>query len=158
METNVNFKDEEMQLVIHKSMEIYETIKSCIIKVDGRRLNDEDKKCLALLLGISNTDNEVGKILKMLKWEYGISVLPTLKTPQKCNEIFKNNFLELFSKNNITDDKTVPYLMLILLKNKAINDLHCSRGLSTICIKLILCNIIKENEEKGLQKSKTMIL
>lgn len=154
METNVNFKDEEMQLVIHKSMEIYEVIKNCIIKVEGRRLNDEDKKYLALLLGILNTDNEVGKILKMLKWEYGISVLPTLKTPQKCNEIFTNNFSELFSKNNITDDKTVPYLMLILLKNKAINDLHCSHGLSTICIKLILCNLLKKTKKKVYKKVK----
>lgn len=158
MENNVNFKDEEMKKVIHKSMEIYETIKNCIIKIESRRLNDEDKKYLALLLGILNTDNEVEKILKMLKWEYGISVIPTLKSSEECDEIWKNSFSQLFNKNNITEDKIVSFLMLILLDKKAIKDLHCSLGLSTMCIKLILCNIVKENEEKGLQKSKTMIL
>ena len=158
MKNSINFKNEEMQKVVHKSIEIYETIKTCIIKIDNKRLEIEDKKYLSLLLGISNTDNEVGKVLKMLKWEYGISVFPTLKSSEQCDEIFKEDFSEIFNQNNIIEDFTVSQLMLILLQKKVIQNIHHSLGLSIFCIKLILCNIIKENEENSLKKDKTMIL
>ncbi len=155
MKTDINFKDEEMQMVVHRSMEIYETMKNCIIKIEDKKLDTEDKKYLALLLGITSTKNDVESIIKLLKWEYGINIFPVSKSYEECNEIFKNDFYEMFNQNNITEDKTSTHLMLVLLQKKVIQDLHHSLGLPIFCIKLILCNIIKQSDENSLQKNKT---
>ena len=60
MKEMMKFNNEEMSVVIYKSMEIYDTFKKTIIKVNSERLSIEDKKYLSLLLGILNTDNQVG--------------------------------------------------------------------------------------------------
>lgn len=157
MENKINFNNEEMNVVVHKSIEIYETIKDCIMKIDNTKLEQDDKKHLALLLGISTTENQVGKALKLLKWKYGISVFPNSKSEDECDRVFKNEFAKIFDQNNIMNNSSVADLMLVLLQNKTVKNLHHQLGLPVTCIKLILYHI-KETDEKGLQKEKTMIL
>ena len=63
MKEMMKFNNEEMSVVIYKSMEIYDTFKKSIIKVNSERLSIEDKKYLSLLLGILNTNNQVGNVM-----------------------------------------------------------------------------------------------
>ena len=46
MKEMMKFNNEEMSVVIYKSMEIYDTFKKTIIKVNSERLSIEDKKYL----------------------------------------------------------------------------------------------------------------
>ena len=152
MKENLNFNNDEMNVVVYKSIEIFDTIKNTIIKINSYKLNIEDKKFLSLLLGITETDNQIGNILKMLKYNCGISVLSNLKSNDECEKIYYDNFSELFESNNITD---VADLMLFVLKNDFIKNLHYSTGISNKKIKTVIYHLKENNkEDKVLKKEK----
>lgn len=155
MEKMIEFKDEEMQAVIYKSMEMYENIKNSAMKVGNKEVDADDKRYLALLLGILNTNNRVGNVLTLMKYDYGMSVVPGYKSNQECNKIYRNHFCKLFDENNIKEETKVEDLMFFLLENRMIQRLHHSMGMSIICIKLIMHNL-KENTKKELQKKKVL--
>ena len=102
MKEMMKFNNDEMSVVIYKSMEIYDTLKKTIIKVNSERLSIEDKKYLSLLLGILNTDNqnkdvEINKLLKE-------------------NDIFRNKIMVLvyfLTLNHIQNVKK--YILIILV-------------------------------------------
>ena len=100
----INFEDEEMRMVVYKSTEIYETLRKPIIKTNNRKLSIDDKKYLSLLLGILTTNNEIGNILRMLKYDYGIPVIPNLRSNKECNKIYEEEFLPIFELNNINEN------------------------------------------------------
>ena len=159
MKEMMKFNNEEMSVVIYKSMEIYDTFKKSIIKVNSERLSIEDKKYLSLLLGILNTNNQVGNVMRLLKYDYGVSVLPNLKSYPECEKVYFDNFSDLFLTNNINENSGVEDLMLFLLQNNFIQNLHCLTGSSMACIKSIIYKI-KENDKnsvESLQLRKTMI-
>lgn len=154
----INFEDEEMRMIVYKSIEIYETLRKPIIKTNNRKLSIDDKKYLSLLLGILTTNNEIGNILRMLKYDYGITVIPNLRSNKECNKIYEEEFLPIFELNNINENTKVEDLMLFLLDNEFIKNLHGINKTSITCIKSII-NKIKNNrkDDNVLQKKKTMI-
>lgn len=156
MKKSICFKDEEMQVVLHKSMEIYDTIKNTIIKLDDKMLSVDNKKFLSLLLGISTTKNQVGNILKIIKMDYNIKVLPAIKSENECANIYINNFC---LEKSLNSNSTVEELMLYLLDNEFIEGIFISKGILVTQLKKVMISIIdiKKNDIRNLQKRKTMI-
>lgn len=155
MKEKINFNNDEMNITVYKSMEIFDTIKDTTIKINSYKLNLTDKKYLSLLLGITETDNQVSKILGMLRYSCGISVFPTLKSNELVEEIYNNYFDELLKENNIDENSDVVDLMSFVLENNFIKNLHYSLGISMRKIKTVIYQT-KENkkENKILKKEK----
>lgn len=157
MKNNINFKDEEMNIALHKSMEIYDVIKNTVIKLNCRNLDDNDKKYLSLLLGISTTRNQVKDILRILNVDYNVKVVPLSKSSDECNSIYQNNFdLDKY----LNSESTVEDLMLFLLDNEFIEELHTAQYIIIPQLKKVIINMrdIKIANKKTLQKRKSVIL
>ncbi len=152
------FKDEELSVVMHKSIEIYDTFKYVIIENNDKILTCNEKKKVALLFGISITDNDVGDILKMLNFEYNIKFFPVPKTDNEYNQIYLENFsfLDIY----LGDNSTVEDLMLYLLEDSLIQQLFYSREIIVSKLVKVITNMIKSKKEKNrsLQKTKTVVL
>lgn len=106
----------EIRESICAGMYIYNTLKNCIIKIQGKVVSLEDKKYLSLYLGLLNTNNFISKSLQNTNLKLNTALnLKKLKNEQYIqiyNEYFKdilynmdfNSFDEFF---NYLLDKTV---------------------------------------------------
>lgn len=84
----------EIRESICAGMYIYNTLKNCIIKIQGKVVSLEDKKYLSLYLGLLNTNNLVSQNLEntMLKsnTKFNFVKLNNQEYMQIYNEYFKD--------------------------------------------------------------------
>jgi len=106
----------EIRESICAGMYIYNSLKNCIVKIQGKVVSLEEKKYLSLYLGLLNTNNFISKSLQNTNLKLNTTLnLKKLKNEQYIqiyNEYFKdilynmdfNSFDEFF---NYLVDKTV---------------------------------------------------
>lgn len=116
--------DVEVNNAIHKSMEIFMVIKNTILKMDGKVIGLENKKLLALLLGIEYTDNNVSRKLKELLYNYRIIVHTEERTQEDCMQIYNEYFKDTIDSFELETDFRIEELMLKLLNTEFITYLH----------------------------------
>lgn len=149
----LNIVDEELVESIFKAIEIFDVIKNTRIKINNKLINSIDKKYLSLLLGIYNKENEVSKILRLLRYNYDIQVYTNTKKQEEYQKIYDEEFRDIIDSLIRVEDSCIENLMLQLLDVDFIKKLHNDKGLSLMSLKLLLHESLKgKPKPKILQK------
>ena len=150
---NFNSNDMELNSALKKSMEIFMVIKNTILKMDGQVISLQNKKLLALLLGIEYTDNNVSRQLKELLYNYRIIVHTEERTCEECIQIYNEYFKDIFGNLELESDFNIEDLMLGLLNTEFIRYVHERNNypMNTLRIKLSISKRTKKLV-KTLQK------
>lgn len=104
----------EVKNSIYAGMSIYNIIKDWVISIDCHDLNKQDKKFLALYLGILNTENRISDTFKNNNYAVSIKVKHIILPTEKYLEIYNNYFVEIF--NQINFDSIDDYFAYLLDK------------------------------------------
>ena len=149
----LNIIDEELIESIFKAVEIFDIMKNTRIKLNNKLISNNDKKYLSLLLGIYNKKNGVSKILHLLRYNYDIEVLTSIKRYEEYEKIYNEQFSDIVDSLINVEDSCVENLMLQLLEVDFIKKLHNDKGLSLIPLRLLLHESLENKEKpKTLQK------
>lgn len=149
----LNIIDEELIESIFKAVEIFDIMKNTRIKLNNKLISNNDKKYLSLLLGIYNKKNGVSKILHLLRYNYDIEVLTSIKRYEEYEKIYNEQFSDIVDSLINVEDSCVENLMLQLLEVDFIKKLHNDKGLSLIPLILLLHESLENKEKpKTLQK------
>lgn len=152
-ELKLNNVEEELLVSIYKAMEVFKTFKNSKIKINERTISIEDKKYLALFLGVYYKTNEVSKILHLLRYDYGIEVRTHLLKEEEYMKIYKKNFVDIL--DNLIEDNTIEEYMLKLLEVDFIKDFYKKRGLNINPVRVLIKSSLehkKKSSSKILQK------
>ena len=103
---------EEVKTSIYAGMSIFDTLKNCQIEIDGKNISLDDKKFLALYLGIINTENEISKFIKLKKINFNIKVNFNFLKTEKYLEIYNNYFVEILNYVNFESIEEYFYSLL----------------------------------------------
>lgn len=103
---------EEVKTSIYAGMSIFDMLKNCQIEIEGKNITIEDKKFLALYLGIINTENEISKFMKIKKLNFDIKVSFNFLKTEKYLEIYNNYFMEILNDVNFESIEDYFYSLL----------------------------------------------
>lgn len=142
---------------IYKSLEVFDTIKNTKLKIGNKTLSIEDKKLLSLFIGVYYTDNPVSKIIKLLRYNYGIEVYTTSKSEDCYKDIYEKNFSDLFSNIGINEQTNTLEFALLLFDQEFMEYFHHSLGLSLMPIRLLIGKSLSDDtSSKKLYKNAKM--
>ena len=142
----LNIVDEGLIVSIYKTIEIFDVIKNTRIRINNELISNIDKKYLSLLLGIDFTNNEISKILHLLRYNYDIEIYTSAKREEEYERIVNSLLQE--------EDNYLENFMLNLLEVDFIKNLHHNKGLSLTPLKLLLHKSLQSKEKaKTLQKN-----
>lgn len=145
--------DIEVNAAIHKSMEIFMIIKNTILKMDGKVISLENKKLLALLLGIEYTDNNVSRKLKELLYNYRIIVHTDERDKEECIQVYDEYFKDTIESFELESDFKIEELMLKLLNTEFITYLHERNNYPINRLRIVLTEVVRTKKLiKTLQK------
>ena len=149
----LNIIDESLIESLCKAIEIHDVIKYTRIKINNKLISSTDKKYLSLLLGIYYKQNNVSKILHLLRYNYDIEVFTSVKRYEEYEKIYNEQFSYIVDSLINIEDSCVENLMLQLLEVDFIKKLHNDKGLSLIPLRLLLHESLENKEKtKTLQK------
>ncbi len=149
----LNIVDESLVESIFKAIEVFDIIKNTRLKINNKLINSLDKKYLSLLLGIYYKENEVSKILHLLRYNYDIEVFTRTKKQEEYEQIYIEDFSEVMDDLIKVENSYLENLMLQLLEVEFIKKLHNDKGLSLIPLRLLLHESLENKEKtKTLQK------
>lgn len=150
----LNIVDEDLIVSIYKAIEIFDVIKNTRIKINNELINSTDKKYLSLLLGIDFTNNEVSKILHLLRYNYDIEIYTSTKKEEEYERMYNEHFKEIVNHLLKEENNYIENFMLNLIEVDFVNKIHQNKGLSLISLKLLLNKSLQSKEEpKTLQKN-----
>ena len=142
----IEFEDKELSIVIYKMLEIFETVKNTRLKLYNKVLSIEDKKVLAILLAVLNTNNRVGDKLNKYGFNYGIVVSTYEMKDEKYNDTYSNYFSDM----DISEDMKLEDFLRYLVDNSFFIELNNNLRLSST--KFIEILELSKSKVKALQK------
>lgn len=149
----LNIVDDDLIASIYKAIEIFDIIKNTRIRINNELINSTEKKYLSLLLGIDFTNNEVSKILHLLRYNYDIDVYTRTKEQDEYERIYDEHFKEIINHLLKEENNYIENFMLNLIEVDFIKKIHQNKGLSLISLKLLLHKSLQSKEKtKTLQK------
>lgn len=149
----LNIIDEELVKSIYKAIEVFDVIKDTRIKIANILISDIEKKYLSLLLGIYFTNNEVSKIIHLLRYNYHIEVYTSVKREAEYEKIYNEQFSNIIDSLINVENCYIENLMLQLIEVDFIKKMHQEQGLALGPLKLLLNKSLNNKEKpKTLQK------
>lgn len=149
----LNIVDDDLIASIYKAIEIFDIIKNTRIRINNELINSTEKKYLSLLLGIDFTNNEVSKMLHLLRYNYDIDVYTRTKEQDEYERIYDEHFKEIVNHLLKEENNYIENFMLNLIEVDFIKKIHQNKGLSLISLKLLLHKSLQSKEKtKTLQK------
>lgn len=149
----LNIVDDDLIASIYKAIEIFDIIKNTRIRINNELINSTEKKYLSLLLGIDFTNNEVSKMLHLLRYNYDIDVYTRTKEQDEYERIYDEHFKEIVNHLIKEENNYIENFMLNLIEVDFIKKIHQNKGLSLISLKLLLHKSLQSKEKtKTLQK------
>lgn len=144
--------DKEMNDAIYKGMEIFAIFKDTILKMEDQILSLEDKKVLALLLGIEYSENVVSKSLEPFFENHWIKVNVMPKEPYECIGLYNHFFKSFIPSLELMDGCRVEDLAMRLFSVPLIIALHEYSNYPRNRVKQMLDDLVKTKRKvKTLQ-------
>ena len=148
MKEKINELDIQTQVTIKKGAKIYNSLRNSFIMSYGNLMPLEDKRWLAMYLGILQSEYFFSEILKKLNYDNYIDY----ELRQAANDSYDEEFYRGFEP--FVFDNCLEVLTLFLLEQPVIKDLNAKVGYS----RLILKNAIYDQMNQKLQNnSKTVV-
>lgn len=143
MKERIKEFDIQTQTTIQKGAEIYNALRSSLIMSYGKLMSVEDKKWLAMYLGLLNSENFFSELLKQLKYDNYIDYELRQATHNNYDDEFYRGF------DAFVFDNCLEIITLFLLEQPIIRDLNEKAGYS----RLMLKNAIYDRMNQKLQNN-----